>query len=88
MILYPPHGDSSGGCPIGGAKITGGHNLPTKHILHTVAPSNKDAKALGACYANILDYAVKNGVGSIAFPCLGTSGANAVNHKKMTHLII
>src|SRR5438445_4601995 len=27
-----------GGCPTGEARITGGHGLPAKHVIHTVGP--------------------------------------------------
>ena len=27
-----------GGCEVGQAKITGGYNLPAKHVIHTVGP--------------------------------------------------
>ena len=27
-----------GGCPTGQAKITAGHNLPARHVIHTVGP--------------------------------------------------
>ena len=27
-----------GGCPTGEAKLTGGYNLPARHVIHTVGP--------------------------------------------------
>ena len=27
-----------GGCPTGEARITGGYNLPARHVIHTVGP--------------------------------------------------
>ncbi|MEJ2221019.1 MAG: macro domain-containing protein [Desulfobacterales bacterium] len=29
---------SIGGCPTGEARITGGYNLPARHVIHTVGP--------------------------------------------------
>src|SRR5205809_4250830 len=44
-----------GGCPTGEARITKGHRLPAKHVIHTVGPvwqggaSNED-ELLASCY--------------------------------------
>ena len=63
-----------GGCPTGEARITGGYNLPAKHVIHTVGPIYKgtpdDAKLLTRCYNNSLTLALKHNVKSIAFPAI------------------
>ena len=65
-----------GGCETGKAKITGGHDLPAKYVIHTVGPiysgSAKDPALLYSCYANSLDLAAEYDVHRIAFPCIST----------------
>jgi O-acetyl-ADP-ribose deacetylase (regulator of RNase III) len=61
-----------GGCQPGEAKITAGYNLPALFVIHTVAPRNGDPAVLKACYEASLSLAIKYGLKSIAFPCLGT----------------
>ncbi len=66
-----------GGCRTGEAKITGGHRLPARHVIHTVGPvwrggGHGEAALLAACYRNSLALAAHHGLGSIAFPCIGT----------------
>jgi O-acetyl-ADP-ribose deacetylase (regulator of RNase III) len=65
-----------GGCETGQAKITGGHKLPNKYVIHTVGPvysgSPDDKMLLRSCYMNSLKVAEKNLVKSIAFPALST----------------
>lgn len=69
-----------GRCPTGEAVLTGGHRLPAKYVIHTVAPiwetragSRQDGeRLLTNCYRNALTLAHKNGISEIAFPCLGT----------------
>ena len=66
-----------GGCETGEAKITKGHDLPAKHVIHTVGPvwhggnSNED-ELLANCYRNSLRLAVENSVKTIAFPAIST----------------
>ena len=66
-----------GGCPTGEAKITGGYNLPSKHVIHTVGPvwdggrANEDA-LLADCYRNSLKVADDNGLKTVAFPAIST----------------
>jgi O-acetyl-ADP-ribose deacetylase (regulator of RNase III) len=65
------------GCPTGGAKITGGYNLPAKYIIHTVGPvwhggNHGEPDLLAGCYRNSLRIAAENGIRKIAFPSVST----------------
>jgi O-acetyl-ADP-ribose deacetylase (regulator of RNase III) len=64
-----------GGCPTGQARITGGHRLPARHVIHTVGPvwrggTRGEPELLASCYRNSLALAVEHGVRSIAFPAI------------------
>jgi len=64
-----------GGCPTGEARITAGHRLLAKHVIHTVGPiwrggAAGEAELLAACYRNSLGLAVEHGVTSLAFPAI------------------
>lgn len=64
-------------CPTRHARITGGHRLPARHVIHTVGPVWRGGGAgeeddLAACYRNSLDLAVRHGVRTIAFPAIST----------------
>ena len=66
-----------GGCPTGQARITGGHRLPARHVIHTVGPvwrggGQGEDELLEACYRSSLDLARDNRLGSIAFPAIST----------------
>lgn len=66
-----------GGCPTGEARITAGHRLPARHVIHTVGPvwrggSHGEAELLSACYRNSLRLACQHRLGSIAFPAIST----------------
>lgn len=66
-----------GGADTGEAKITGGHNLPSRFVIHTVGPvwrggKNNEEDLLADCYRNSLRVAVENGVKTIAFPAIST----------------
>jgi O-acetyl-ADP-ribose deacetylase len=65
------------GCATGEAKISGGHRLPARWVIHTVGPVWKggdrfEDELLAACYRNSLALARDNGVRSIAFPAIST----------------
>jgi len=66
-----------GGCAPGDAKITGGHRLPARHVIHTVGPiwqggaAGEDA-VLASCYRRCLEVAAEHGLRSIAFPAIST----------------
>ena len=62
-------------CPTGEARITGGHALTARHVIHTVGPvwyggDRGEAELLAGCYRNSLDLAQRHGLTSIAFPAI------------------
>ena len=64
-----------GGCRVGEAKLTGGYNLPSRYVIHTVGPvwqggSRGEAQALAACYRNALQLAIARGFETVAFPLI------------------
>jgi O-acetyl-ADP-ribose deacetylase (regulator of RNase III) len=66
-----------GGCPTGSCKMTGGHHLAARHVIHCVGPvwhggdGNED-ELLAGCYRSALTIAKENGLESIAFPAIST----------------
>jgi len=66
-----------GGCPTGQARITRGHGLTARHVIHAVGPvwhgggAGEDGLLAGA-YRNSLILARDNGLASIAFPAIST----------------
>lgn len=60
----------------GEAVITGGHNLPNKHVIHCLGPvygvNEPAAEILANCYKNALCLAEQNRIESIAFPAIST----------------
>jgi O-acetyl-ADP-ribose deacetylase len=64
-----------GGCAVGDAKITGGYNLPARHVIHAVGPiwrggSHGEAELLASAYRSSLRLAEEHGLHSIAFPAI------------------
>jgi len=60
------------GCMTGDAKITRGHCLPAKHIIHTVGPIGEHRNALASCYRRSLEVLVENKLRTICFCCIST----------------
>ncbi len=65
------------GCETGDAKITGGYDLPARHVIHTVGPvwhggGQGEAALLASCYRRSLQLARDNKLKSIAFPAIST----------------
>ena len=64
-----------GGCKTGQAKITGGHRMQCRYIIHTVGPVWKDGKhkeeqLLRSCYRSSLALAKEYMCQSVAFPII------------------
>ena len=65
------------GCETGSAKITGGHRLKARHVIHAVGPvwnggrSNEEV-LLAGCYRTALDLAAARGLASLAYPAIST----------------
>jgi len=66
-----------GGCPTGEVRITGGHALPARHVIHAVGPvwrggGHGEARLLAACYEESLALAAREGLATLAFPAIST----------------
>ena len=65
------------GCEPGDAKLTGGHRLPARFVVHTVGPVWRDGThgedaVLASCYRRSLEVARHAGATTIAFPAIST----------------
>jgi O-acetyl-ADP-ribose deacetylase (regulator of RNase III) len=64
-----------GGCETGSAKITRGHDLAARWVIHAVGPvwsggkRNEDA-LLASCYRTSLELAREHGARTVAFPAI------------------
>jgi O-acetyl-ADP-ribose deacetylase (regulator of RNase III) len=66
-----------GGCPPGEARLTGGHRLPARQVIHTVGPvwrggTAGEAEVLARCYRACLAVATAQGLREVAFPAIAT----------------
>ena len=66
-----------GGCPTGDAKVTSGHDLPARWVIHTVGPvwrggDHDEDALLASAYRRSMEEAATLGAGSIAFPAIST----------------
>jgi O-acetyl-ADP-ribose deacetylase (regulator of RNase III) len=75
-----------GGCPTGEARITGGYDLPARHVIHTVGPiwhggRHNEDELLARCYRSSLALAVQHGIRTIAFPAISTGAFGFPLHR-------
>ena len=64
-------------CPTGEARITAGHALPAKHVIHTVGPiwnggSHGEPALLASCYRTSFRLCAEHAITSVAFPAIST----------------
>jgi O-acetyl-ADP-ribose deacetylase (regulator of RNase III) len=64
-----------GGCPTGEARLTAGHNLPCRWVIHTVGPvwhggTRDEPRLLASCWRESLGLAASVGARSVAFPAI------------------
>jgi O-acetyl-ADP-ribose deacetylase (regulator of RNase III) len=64
-----------GGCPTGEARITGGHRLKARFVIHTVGPvwhggGRGEAGLLASCYRESLRLAKGHACARVAFPAI------------------
>ncbi len=65
------------GCATGQAKITRGHKLPAKWVIHTVGPvwhdgNHGEDELLASCYRNCFALVERHGIKTVAFPSIST----------------
>src|SRR5262249_18026090 len=66
-----------GGCPTGEARITRGHRLPAKWVIHTVGPvwrggGRGERELLAGCYRNSPEVGARRAIATLAFPAIST----------------
>ena len=81
-----------GGCETGQAKVTAGHNLIAKQVIHTVGPIWRgggagEAELLRSCYDKSLKLARECGCLSVAFPAIST-GAYGFPHDQAAEIVV
>jgi O-acetyl-ADP-ribose deacetylase (regulator of RNase III) len=64
-----------GGCPTGEARLTKGHRLPARFVIHTVGPvwsggDRGEPELLANCYRSVFGIAREKGIRSLAFPAI------------------
>src|SRR5262245_11407595 len=64
-----------GGCPPGQARITRGHRLPARWVIHTVGPvwhggGRGEEEVLASCYRTVLAIARDRSLVTLAFPAI------------------
>ncbi len=64
-----------GGCPVGGARITAGHRLKARWVIHTVGPVWRggglgEPEFLASCYRESLHLAREHACARVAFPAI------------------
>ncbi len=81
-----------GGARTGEAKVTGGHRLAARWVIHAVGPvweggSRGEDELLASCYRESLARAAEKGARAVAFPAIST-GAYRFPVERATHIAV
>lgn len=81
-----------GGARTGEVKITGGHRLPARHVLHAVGPvwrggDRGEDELLARCYRSALELAHLHACRTVAFPAIST-GAYGFPLRRATRIAL
>jgi O-acetyl-ADP-ribose deacetylase (regulator of RNase III) len=81
-----------GGCATGQAKITKGHRLPAKWVLHTVGPvwrdgSHGEDELLMSCYRSCFALVEQHRIRTVAFPSIST-GAYGFPMERAARIVV
>ncbi len=81
-----------GGCRTGAARITGGHALRARHVIHAVGPvwyggNQGEDELLASCYRESLRLCIEHGLRSVAFPAIST-GVYAFPLERATEIAV
>jgi O-acetyl-ADP-ribose deacetylase (regulator of RNase III) len=81
-----------GGCRPGESKLTQGHRLAARHVIHTVGPvwtggAHGEDELLASCYRRSLSLAAEHGLRSLAFPAIST-GAYGFPLRRATRIAL
>jgi len=63
------------GCPTGEARMTAGHELAARHVIHTVGPiwrggGEGEEELLASCFRSSLELAAAEGLRTLSFPAI------------------
>jgi O-acetyl-ADP-ribose deacetylase (regulator of RNase III) len=81
-----------GYCPEGEARITRGHLLLARYVIHAVGPvweggNYREAELLKSCYRESLKLAEANAFKTLAFPCIAT-GAHGYPREEASRVAV
>jgi O-acetyl-ADP-ribose deacetylase (regulator of RNase III) len=81
-----------GGCETGKAKLTSGHFLTARHVIHCVGPiwhggAYGEYELLASCYREALRLCREGGLRSVAFPAI-SAGAYAFPLERATEIAV
>lgn len=73
------------GCPTGDVRLTGGHDLPARWVIHAVGPiwrggEEGEPALLSSCFTRALDVAAERDLRTVAFPAI-SCGVYGYPHK-------
>lgn len=80
------------GCPTGEVRLTGGHGLAARAVIHAVGPiwrggGHGEARLLASCYRSAVELAQAEGLVSLAFPAI-SCGVYGYPHREAARVAV